>query len=337
MKIGLWSDSHHFPSLPLMKLSAYHKQYGDDVEMWKDTAHYDIVYISKVFTESEVPSISNALKVVRGGSGYDLKNALPKDIEHIYPDYTLYPDCKFALGFLTRGCPRLNHTFCITPQKDGCVSKKVANLSEFWRGQNDIVLLDQNLLACKDRINLLGQLANSKSYVDFVGGMDIRYMNDAIINALRHIKTKHYHFAWDDPKENLFDKFKLFANSRITNLNNVTVYVLTNYWSTHEEDLHRIYTLRSLGYMPFVMIYDKQKFVDSRGRWLSDDKMTYAPEQLKHFKVCQHMQRWCNSRRIIKTVPRFEDYSNYRRWIDKGEKVPAIRVKGENNELDQRK
>ncbi len=42
MKIGLIDvDSHNFPNLALMKLSAWHKQNGDDVEMWNGFFHYD--------------------------------------------------------------------------------------------------------------------------------------------------------------------------------------------------------------------------------------------------------------------------------------------------------
>lgn len=136
MKIGLLDvDSHNFPNLPLMKLSAYHKSLGDEVEMWRaDAPKYDIVYASKIFTFTQMPEVRNAEKLVCGGSGFDLQNKLPDIVEHQYPDYSLYPQYDFAVGFLTRGCPRRNHTFCVTPQKDGCRSVKVADLSEFWGG-----------------------------------------------------------------------------------------------------------------------------------------------------------------------------------------------------------
>ncbi len=95
------------------------------------------------------------------------------------------------------------------------------------------------------------------------------------------------------------------------------MYVLTNYWSTMKEDLFRIYTLRNLGFMPFVMIYDKQKFVDSKGRWLPDVDLRYSEKQLRDFKICQHMQRWCGRINIIKSCPDFEKYEPYRRWMEK--------------------
>ena len=94
MKIGLIDvDSHNFPNLALMKLSAYHKLKGDDVEWWNGLKHYNLVYKAKVFdstyTEDEEHCIM-ADEVIQGGTGYDLKNKLPDSIEHIYPDYSIY-------------------------------------------------------------------------------------------------------------------------------------------------------------------------------------------------------------------------------------------------------
>lgn len=317
-------DSHNFPNLPLMKISSWHKSKGDSVEFVKPFVRYDKAYMSKVFTESKEPNCEiNCKKISRGGSGYDLENKLPYEIEHSCPDYSLYPQYNFAVGMLTRGCPRCNHTFCITPIKDGCKSVKVADLSEFWIGQNKIVLLDQNILACKDRISLLHQLQESKAEVEFNGGIDARFVTDGIIEELRQIKVKDYHFAWDDPNENLESNFKLIKESGIKNPNSIGVYVLTNFWSSIEQDLHRIYTLRSMGFMPFVMIFDKQLYVDSRGRWLPGVANKFTREDLIHFKITQHLQRWCNNRKLIKVSPRFDDYEPYKNWVKKGMPIPT--------------
>ena len=111
----------------------------------------------------------------------------------------------------------MNHTFCITPKKDGCVSRKVADLSEFWTGQKKISLLDQNLLACKERIEILNQLAASGAEIDFKGGLDARFVNEEVIAALRKIKVRNYFFAWDDPREDLEANFEFIAKSGIKN------------------------------------------------------------------------------------------------------------------------
>ena len=121
MKVGLIDvDGHNFPSVPLMKISAYHKSRGDSVD-WYDplTAWMDPperVYMSKVFTFTpDYQHPVNAKEVIKGGTGYSYPNGgeeLPKEIEHIYPDYTIYferiPEVRdTAYGFLTRVCPRV--------------------------------------------------------------------------------------------------------------------------------------------------------------------------------------------------------------------------------------
>ena len=327
MQVGLWNDSKNFPNLCSMKLSAFCKATGDDTELYNPEHKYDLIFASKIFTESKEPDFGNT-PVIRGGSGYDLHNKLPYHIEHIYPDYSLYPDFKAALGVLTRGCPRVNHAqshggFCITPDKDGCKTRKVANLSEFWNGQKEIYLLDQNLLAAQERKELLQQLIDSKATIMFDGGMDVRFMTDEIIEMAKKLKVKDYHFAWDDPTENLEPKFERIAESGLIKNDRCGVYVLTNFWSTTEQDLHRIYTLRKHGYVPYVRIYDKQKFVQHNGKWISGVEDRYSVEQLRHFKICQHLQRWCNNRAFIKTIPSFADYEPYSKWLKDGQPVPT--------------
>ena len=183
MKVGLIDvDGHNFPNLALMKISAYHKSRGDQVEFAFPMYRYDKVYVSKVFGDeySKMPPLYiQADKIVYGGTGFAITvengkevyhkcndKPLPPEIEHIYPDYTLYPNLTkdTAYGFLTRGCPN-NCGFCIVSQKECARSVKVADLAEFWRGQRHIKLLDPNLLACKDRTDLLRQLIDSRARV----------------------------------------------------------------------------------------------------------------------------------------------------------------------------
>ena len=290
-KIGLIDvDSHNFPNLALMKISAYHKGKGDTVEWAIPLDTYNIVYQSKVFDETYSPEIMwepQADEIIKGGTGYNLTNKLPDEIEHIYPDYGLYPKYKnTAYGFLTRGCPR-HCDFCIVSEKEGCRSIKVAKLSEFWKGQKEIVLLDPNLLACKDRSELLSQLAESNAYVDFSQGLDIRMCDKEVIKQLAKIKTKRLHFAWDNPKDDLREKFKIFnENYHLKDPSRKIVYTLVNFNSTFEEDLWRIYELRALNFNPYVMIYNKP-FAD---------------------KKYKRLQRWCNNRIIFYACKKFEDY-----------------------------
>ena len=129
MKIGLIDvDGHNFPNLALMRISAYHKAQGDEVEWWwSDLIHYDIVYMSKIFSDSyskDVPEPMNTDKVIKGGTGYAIhlengkevfdksKNTpLPEEMERMFPDYSIYPQFDFAVSMTSRGCPR-GCSFC---------------------------------------------------------------------------------------------------------------------------------------------------------------------------------------------------------------------------------
>lgn len=291
MTIGLIDvDSHNFPNLCLMKLSAYHKQRGDAVEWYAPGKHYDMVYQSKVFDETyskDIDYVPDADVIIRGGTGYGLDNTLPADVEHIMPDYSLYGISDTAYGFLSRGCPR-HCGFCIVGDKEGLKSQKVADLSEFWNGQKHIELLDPNLLACPERMELLDQLIESRALVNVNQGFDIRLTNEEIADKLGQMRVKRIHFAWDNPKQDLTEKFRCFASAyRRKASSTKCVYILVNYDSSMEENLYRIYTVRDLGYDPYVMVFDKPN----------------APVQIRK------LQRWVNNKYIFKKCHTFEEYN----------------------------
>lgn len=216
--------------------------------------------------------------------------SLPLEMEHIMPDYSLYPALTkdTAYGFLTRGCPR-GCGFCHVAAKEGRISHKVADLSEFWNGQKNIVLCDPNILACKDWKELLQQLIDSKAWVDFNQGLDIRMMTEEKAEMFSRIKIKEIHFAWDryEDRELVVPRFELYAKyGKLVHGHNAIVYVLVNYDTTIEQDLERIYTLRELGYWAYVMVYDKEHAA----------------------AVYKDLARWVNNRFIFAKCKRFEDY-----------------------------
>lgn len=166
----------------------------------------------------------------------------------------------------------------------------MADLSEFWRGQKNIVLLDPNITACAEWETLFSQLIDSRANVDFSQGLDIRLLTAEKIDMLRKIKVKRVHFAWDKyrDKEMIIPLFREFAERTGWGRGRMIVYCLCNFDTTIDQDLERIYTLRDLGYSPYVMLYDKE----------------HIPK--KH--PLRRMQRWCNNNIIFRTVPKFEDY-----------------------------
>ena len=304
MKVGLVDVDNHnrtpkYPNLALMKLSAWHKAQGDDVDWWWGFDMYDRVYMSKVFDETYTKDVEdpyNAHEVVRGGTGYSMEGELPMEIEHIYPDYSIYPTLTkdTAYGFLTRGCPRGCH-FCIVADKEGRRSRKVAELDEWWNGQKKIVLMDPNLLAYRGHKSLFQQLIDSKAWVDMNQGIDCRLLTNENIDLINKVRLKNIHFAWDYMKEeeSVLRGLRMYAKSATRKIAGAygTVYVLTNYDTTMEENLYRIYTLRGMGlrgmgYDPYVMVFDKPN----------------APREIRR------LQRWCNNRKIFKSVLKYEDY-----------------------------
>ena len=270
MKVGLIDvDGHHFPNIPLMKLSAWHRTHGDTVEWYEPllSGHLDRVYMSKVFSFTEdYPYHIWADEIIKGGTGYCIETVngmeqyrkekdmrLPDEIEHTCPDYTLYSKlCSdTAYGFLTRGCPR-ECKFCHVGAKEGTCSVKVSELSEFWHGKKKIVLCDPNLIACREWKPLMQQLIDSKAKVNLNQGVDIRLMTPEKAQMIKQLRIDSIHFAWDryEDKEKILPKFEMFKEITGWGVQKVGVFVLTNFDTTIEQDLDRIYTLRDMGYNP---------------------------------------------------------------------------------------
>ena len=311
MKIGLIDVDNYeklnncFPNLALMKLSAYHKSKGDSVQWYEPmfTGHCDKVYMSKVYSYSEdYPFYIDADEVIRGGSGYcislvdgrevfnkDLDTNLPPEVEHIMPDYSLYGITDTAYGFMSRGCPR-GCGFCHVEAKEGRCSYKVADLSEFWDGQKNIVLMDANTLACKDWEDILGQLKESDAYVDFNQGLDIRLMTEEKARLLKEVKTKFVHFAFDkyEDRDIIMEKMRMFKEVTGWKHGRVSVYILCGYDTTMDQNLERIQFCRELDFSPYVMLYNKHNI--PKGHEL------------------RKLQRWVNNRFVFWSCETFEEY-----------------------------
>ena len=264
------ADKTGFPNLALMQLSTHLKEHGHKVEFGSMTGSPDIVFVSCVFTENKEKGYSVGAyypnsKKVYGGTGFG-KNNHVSYFSHQYPDYTLYPECGFSLGFMTRGCFR-KCPWCVVHKKEGMI-RKHSPLAEFDNPEfKKIMLLDNNLLACPDHINMLNELAESKKKVCITQANDIRLITEENAAALHEVrsydtkfKNKRYYFSWDTPQiepqvikgiETLLD-----AGLKAKELQ---FYVLINFDTTYKEDIHRVQTLIDYGCKPYVMLYNKRK------------------------------------------------------------------------------
>ncbi len=319
MKIGLIDvDGHNYPNLCLMKISAFHKAQGDQVEWWNPLCEsYDIVYMSKVFSDAYSPNLPepyNAKQVIRGGTGYaislidgketynkEMDPSLPPEIENINPDYSIYPQYtgfgqslkkQTAYGFLTRGCPR-NCSFCHVGKKEGLRSYQVAELSSFWNGQGTIKLNDPNILASPNAKELLEELKATEAKIEINQGIDARLISEDIAELLASMKLINQHFAMDSIKQ--MDGVKRGLKRYIDaykrkhgrwNWRYAKVFVLTNYDTTHEQDMQRIHAIQECECQPYVMIYNKPS----------------AP------LITRRLQQWTNNNIRYAMAKDFEDF-----------------------------
>lgn len=281
MRVGLYDVDSRIPNLALMRLAAYHRARGDDVELysplWLST--YDRIYASKVFKTGPLSDDSLLLedRMVIGGTGWDLKTTLPAEVEACDPDYTLY-NYPHSIGFTQRGC-RFRCKFCVVPEKEGRPSGS-STIPEIWtnRESDFIVLLDNDFFGgpqWKDRIE---ELKAYRLRVNFSQGLNIRIITDEQAEALASVrfrsisgKTPMVHFAWD----RIFDEKRIDAGIKRVLAAGVkpremTFYILVGFDSTPEEDMYRIMKLRGLGINPFVMPYDSADPYQRRlARWVN--------------------------------------------------------------------
>lgn len=189
MRIGLIAvdGRNSFPNLALMRLSNWHKQRGDTVEWWTGFTHYDRVYMSKVFTFTpDFDTVINAEEIITGGTGYKNFGSLPPEVDACPPDYTLYPNWKPAVGFLTRGCCRCCD-FCIVPRKEGTVHP-AATWEEIKRPDSrEMVLLDNNVLASDYGLEQIDRMGREQVWVDFNQGLDARLITPEIAGMLARL------------------------------------------------------------------------------------------------------------------------------------------------------
>jgi hypothetical protein len=284
------------PNLALMKLSAFHKKQGDNVDLHRGLKvpikiEYDAVYISCIFKENArkarrlAKRFPNA-KVHLGGSGVDLKGTLPDEIEQLMPDYDLYPECDASYGYTSRGCPR-NCEFCIVPKKDG-KAHPVSDIYEFWdRRHKKIVLLDDNILALPQHFKKIAkQIIKEGLRVDFQQGLDIRLLDDEKAALLKQMHVYEPRFAWDDigHERAVLRGIELLKKHGINRSN---FYVLAGFESGFEDALYRVNKLRELGQMVYVMSYNKEK--------------------LEMDKRYSYLRNWANTRAVFASCT-FEEY-----------------------------
>lgn len=294
MKIGLIDvDGHNgFPNLAIMRISAYHKAKGDTVEWWNGFIHYDRVYMSKVFTFTpDIDTVIDADEIIRGGTGYKDYGSLPPEIEETYPDYSIYPEVDYAIGFLTRGCIR-NCPWCIVPRKEGHIRPAATWQAIKRPDSRKIVFMDNNVLACDHGIQQIEDMGGKPVWVDFNQGLDARLITPEIARLLARIHWIR------------FVRVSCDTEAMIPIIRQATAYMLEagikeyRFWSyVLVQDVgaaERIVTaLRSMGVQPFA-----QPYRDYDGGEPTAEQKDFA--------------RWVNNKAVFKSCS-WSDYKRRRR------------------------
>lgn len=294
MEIGLHDSDHTgFPNLALMKISAWHKVQGDTVEWWNPLLPYDRVYSSKVFTFTpECPYLPK--DAIKGGTGYGNMDELPPEIDAMFPDYSLYPHCDHAIGFLTRGCIRAC-PWCIVPKKEGR-ERAYRTWREIKRPDSrDIVFMDNNVLACEHGLQQIQDMIGQDVRVDFNQGLDARLITDDVARMLAGLKWIRF-IRMSADTDAMLDVV-LTAIDRLGKYGvkpyRVFVYVLVQDIESAER---RVVKLREIGAEPFAQPY-------------RDFDTNSEPS-----KECVDFARWVNNKAIFKS-PSSRTFAEYNKGI----------------------
>ena len=289
MKIRLIDIDSRIPNLALMQLSAYHKSLGDEVGF--DINNPDRVYISCIFNKNAdkargVATMYPDAEVILGGSGIDLHAKIPEPAWKVKPDYTLYPEAKYDLGFTTRGCIR-KCPFCVVPEKEGKLHRWMHIKDFHQEGHKIVKLLDNNIGADKDWFfSNTDWIIDHKLKLNICSGMDIRILTEEVAQQISRIKfvDNILNFAWDniEDEEKIFAGIDMLRDAKVP-MQKVSFYVLTGFNTTFEQDKYRCQRLRDAGVLCFVMQY-------------------------KPNPQTKQLARWANRRWVYKSIP-FSEYN----------------------------
>lgn len=286
-RIGLVNMEPKYQNLAIEKLRMHHQQLDHNVldtqvpeepmllQLWLE--QFDQIYVSSIFTftpKDHVP-LDNP-KVVTGGTGFDVKSELPKEVEELRP--------KLNFGFASRGCIR-NCNFCAVPEKEGKIHA-TGDLYDLWDGKsNRVTLYDNNILALPGHFELICDQAIEKDIrIDFNQGLDIRLLTQEHVAILSKIKMDKPRFAFDHPSmaEMIVEKVGWLKDAGVK----VSIfYVLVGFDTTIEEDLERLRILRRESQNAYVMRY----------RPVTDEQALHHQHRSEaEIKILNALSNWAN-------------------------------------------
>lgn len=274
MNIQILTPDSRIPNLAAMKISAYHKQLGDAVTFNFPLAGGDLTYASVLFQWTPDP-----IADLMGGPKYP-EGKLPPEMDAMRPDYTLYPNMEYSMGYTYKACPR-TCSFCIVPKQN--LDDNHYSIWDFHEPRfKKICLMNNNTLADANWRDTFAEIVDAGLVIVDQNGYDLRFIGEEQADWFKRLKFDGYiHAAWDFP-EHEAEVLRGLCNLKKAKVPRVMVYVMIGH-TTPEEDLHRVMVIDAIGYDPFVMPLDKTNSYQKR------------------------FARWCNHKAIFKTV-QWKDY-----------------------------
>lgn len=183
-------------------------------------------------------------------------------IDQMTPDYKLLEqvDYKYALsdayiGYATRGCPNrcgFCAVHCLEREYRSYLplKRQVRSIEEVYGPKQDLVLLDNNVLASENLIDIMNDLEdlgfqrgarhnNKNRHVDFNQGIDSRLVNKSTMKQLSRVALKPLRIAFDHIalQKQYTDSIRMAVDHGIIHLSN---YVLYNYKDSPQDFYERL-------------------------------------------------------------------------------------------------
>lgn len=303
------------PNLALMRLSAWHRDLGDDVRWQGGTTRqlgepdYDLVYGSAIFGTSAKAVAqfrANFPEAIIGGSGGDkalrVEQFVPSQFTAL--DYSGYPGFTGSIGYAMRGC-RFKCGFCVVPKQEG-KARSAASIAAIWRGPaypKHVHLLDNDFFGNPDWRSVADEIVAGGFKVCINQGINVRLLDDEQAEAVVRMG------AWDDgfERRRLYCAWDNIGDERVffTGIDRleragwkpswVFAYMLIGYdpRETWERIQHRFDRMVERGIRPYPMVHDR-----------------FRHEKPDHWRKLKRFQRWVITRDYMRRP--FEDYSTAR-------------------------
>ncbi len=288
-------DGHNgFPNYALMKIAAWHKAQGDNVSWFSPLfSKPDICYASKIFTFTRDYPYFPQCELRKGGTGYDVKSRLPEEIDSMFPDYSIYPECDYAIGFLTRGCIR-HCKWCVVPEKEGRISEHRTIIDLIRRDSRKLILMDNNFLAANDDFvkDQLKEIIRLNLSIDFNQALDARLVapqSAELLAKVHWIRYIRFSCDTDSQIEPVETAVRLLREKGYCS--HIFIYVLAIDFENAYSRVKRLLAIDEK-ITPFVMPY----------RTLTNEKYDEG-----NSRQVKRLARWCNKVWIRKSCE-FEHY-----------------------------